>query len=55
MLLSPGHKEPVRLGSNADDPVITAGSQGKGIVVVAWETRGHGKGSVLCQVVVDGK
>ena len=55
MLLSPGHDQPTRLGAGADDPVIATGPQGKGMVVAAWESRSHGNGSVLCQVVSEDK
>lgn len=54
MLLSPGHHHPARLSAGADDPVVVTGPQGK-TVIVAWESRGHGKGSVLCQVMGESK
>ncbi len=55
MLLSPGHNRPARLAAAADDPVIVTGPQRKGMVVAAWESRDHGKGSIQCQVVSDDK
>ena len=53
MLLSSGHDHPLRLAAGADDPVIASDPRGKGIVIVAWESRSHAKGSILCQIVID--
>ena len=50
-LLTPGSKSPIEVASHAADPVIAAGPNGRGPVVVAWETRDGKDYTVQCQVV----
>lgn len=53
LLLKPGSKSPLELAAHAADPVIAAGPNGRGPVVVAWELRDGNNYTVQCQVVAD--
>ena len=46
-----GATQPQELASKALDPVIAAGPNGQGPLVVAWETRDGGQGAIYCQVI----
>lgn len=52
-LLTPGGRSPIEMASHAADPVIAAGPNGRGPVVVAWERRDGENYIVQCQVVDD--
>lgn len=54
MLLPPGGS-PVELAARAYDPVIASGPEGRGPVVVAWETRDGMESTIQCRVVADAK
>lgn len=52
-LLTPGSKSPIELASQAADPVLAAGPNGRGPVVAAWERRDDKNYTVQFQVVAD--
>ncbi len=54
-LFSPYSKEPQELARHAFDPVVAAGSDGKGPVVAVWETREGQNYTIQCRVVSNKK
>lgn len=50
-LLSPQSKSPLKLATNATDPVLATGSAGQGPVVAAWESRDGANHTIQFQVV----
>jgi hypothetical protein len=55
MLLEPGARRAVALGTKAADPVIATNGETGGPVVVAWESRESGHGTIFCRVIVEGR
>jgi len=52
LLLEPKAEAPVKLASNANDPMIACSADGKGPVVVVWESTAHDK-TAICAARVD--
>jgi hypothetical protein len=52
-LLRPGSTSPIELATHAADPVIAAGPEARGPVVVAWEARDDKSYTIQCQVIAE--
>jgi len=52
-LLVPRSKTPLKISSEASDPVIAASPNGKGPVVAAWEASDGMHRTVQCQVIAN--
>lgn len=50
-VLEPRSRSPIELGSNASDPVIASGPNGRGPTVAAWECRQGENFTIQCQVI----
>jgi hypothetical protein len=53
LVLSPTSATATKLADHAADPVIAAGPDGKGPVVVAWESDDGRDSKILCQILVN--